>query len=182
MTPIAKDHPLRRLFAGQVEQVFCAEVGMCDPRLTDYMVDPLVDFTRMDRLVVLRNAAEKTLEQVAVQLMLHETQRPLNEQERDCTVYRHIGDYSLFWAGMYPEHLRAASRKSTDLFLNYVAQGKKSYAIVSEMAGDSYVPPPVLFRNLSDEFETCLHGLGLVRKSWETAPPLGPDFAGEILY
>jgi len=51
----------------------------------------------------------------------------------------------------------------------YVQQGKRSYAMVSELCGDQAKPPPRLFRHLAGEFELCLHGLRLVRKAWENA-------------
>ncbi|MGB0716321.1 MAG: hypothetical protein ACPGXK_10610, partial [Phycisphaerae bacterium] len=49
----------------------------------------------------------------------------------------------------------------------FVSQGKKSYAIVSELADEEDVLPASLFRDLSEDFEYCLYGLGLVRKGWE---------------
>ena len=56
MEAIGSNHPLRRLFAGMVEHAFCAEVGMCSPRLTSYMADLLVNFTHIDTLDIVRTA------------------------------------------------------------------------------------------------------------------------------
>jgi len=182
MESISDDHPLRRLFTGLVEHAFCAEVGMCDPGLNDYLVDLLVDFTHVDRLNAIRNASGKRLEQVAAMLAVLSGERPHTEAERDRLIYRNIGDYTLFWAGVYPEHLRPARTSPTDVLLDYVSQGKQSYAIVSELAGEDDSPPPSLFRHLSEDFESCLFGLGLVRRGWEEGPSDDEDSSGRLLY
>ena len=95
---------------------------------------------------------------------------------------------SLFWAGVYPEQLRgngcAASLacKPVDLLGDYVRQGKRSYSIVSDLASESDAPPSSLFRHLSDDFEFCLYGLGLVRQSWEGRPPMDAASGGDLIY
>ena len=175
MNRIRSDHPLRRHFAGLVEQAFCTQVGLCDPSLTDYMVRLLVDFMRTDRLQAISNAHGKRLEQIAAMLtVVSQEQQPKSRIERDRTVYRNIGDYTLFWAGLFPEHLRQSSRGSSDVILTYVSQGKKSYAIVSELSGENDTLPASLFRHLSEDFEYCLYGLGLVRREWQRVGG-GPD-------
>lgn len=167
MQTIGSNHPLRRLFAGLVEHAFCTEVGMCDPGLTSYVADLLVDFTHIDRLNAIRNASGKRLEQLAAMLAVASDETPVTAVERDRSMYRNIGDYTLFWAGIYPEQLKRTSRDPTDVLLDYVCQGKRSYAIVSTLAGENDAPPSSLFRQLSEEFEFCLYGLGLVRRGWE---------------
>ncbi|MFH1107968.1 MAG: hypothetical protein V1790_02045 [Planctomycetota bacterium] len=181
MESIHPTHPLRRLFAGLVEHAFCAEVGMCDPGLTGYVADLLVSFTHIDRLNAIRNASGKRLDQIAAMLAVASEERPATPVERDRVVYRHIGDFTLFWAGVYPEHLKRASRDPTDVLLDYVSQGKRSYAIVSQLAGENDEPPSSLFRHLSEDFEFCLYGLGLVRRGWEEAAPITGE-RGDILY
>ena len=180
MQLVRKDHPLRRLFAGLVEQAFCAEVGVCDPGLTDYMAGLLVDFTHVDRLNAIRNAQGRRLDQIAAMLSVSCDDQPVSPAERDRTMYRHIGDFTLFWAGLYPEQLKRTS--PSDVLLDYVTNGKRSYAIVSELARENEQPPASLFRHLSDEFETCLHGLGLVRRSWEQRDLGRADRSGGLVY
>lgn len=180
MQPISDHEALRHLFAGLVEQSFCSEVGMCDPALTTYLVDLLVDFVHIDRLNAVRNAQGKRLDQIATMLAIACDDRPVSRNERDRTMYRHIGDYTLFWAGLFPEQIRRATRQRSDVLLDYVSQGKKSYAIVSELAGEDDVPPASLFRNLSDDFEYCLYGLGLVREGWRHGD--GDDAGSDLIY
>ena len=164
---------MRRHFSAVIEHAFCTEVGMCDPRLTDYLADLLVNFTHIDTLNAMRRIRGKRLEQVATILagMLEDESR--ESAKRDQTVYRQIGDFTLFWAGLYPEHLRHGANVPSDVLLDYVAQGKKSYAIVAELAQPDDVPPRDLFRHLSEDFEFCLHGLGIVRKEWQHPPHRG---------
>ena len=181
MESISRDHPLRRLFTGLVEYAFCTEVGVCDPTLTGYLTDLLVDFTHVDRLSAIRNAHGKRPEQIAAMLAVLVDERPTDAIERDRSMYRHLGDYSLFWAGVYPEQLRRASRNPSDVLLDYVTQGKQSYAIVSRLANEDDAPPPSLFRHLSEDFEYCLYGLGLVRRGWEQSDQAGAT-GGELLY
>ena len=66
----------------------------------------------------------------------------------------------------------------SDVLLEYVNQGKRSYAIVSELAGEDGVPPASLFRHLSEDFEFCLYGLGLVRRSWEDSERIAGESGG----
>ena len=166
MRPIPEEHPLRLLFAGMVEHAFYTEVGMCDPRLTTYLADLLVAFTHVERFEAIRNAQGKRLEQIASMLIALSDDLPTSREERDRMLYRHIGDYTLFWAGVYPEQLRR-SPASSDLLIAYVDRGKRSYAIASELGGEDAAPPSSLFRHLSEDFESCLYGLGLVRKTLE---------------
>lgn len=180
MEPIRSDHPLRRMFTAQVESAFCTEVGMCDPGLTDYLADLLVNFTSIDRLSAIRDAQhqEKGLDQMARMLAILSQDNATEGAARDRMLYRHIGDYALFWAGVYPEQLKPPRRKRSDVFIDYVAQGKRCYAIVSSLVSDDERPPAELFRHLSEDFEVCLHGLGLVRRSWEDSS----DVPGDLLY
>ncbi len=179
MLPVSENHPLRRLFASLVENAFCAEIGLCDPLLTDYLADMLVNFTHIDELNMLSDARGKRLEELAAMLSVALATDTRNKTDRDRLTYRHIGDYSLFWAGVYPEHLTYARRDSPDALLDYVAQGKRSYGIAADLTGEDSLPPATLLRHLSEDFECCVHGLELVRKSWEE---VGPSETGDLLH
>lgn len=179
MEPIRPDHPLRTYFAGLVENVFCTEVGVADPCLTCYLAELLVSFTHVDRLQAVRNADEQRLERIAATLLALSDDLPRDDVDRDRRLYRQIGDYSLFWAGVYPEQLRRAGRRRSDVLLDYVSQGKRSYAIVSEIESGDDTFPPQLYRHLSDDFEFCLHGLGLVRRGLESQ---GTSGAKDLVY
>ena len=140
---------------------------MCDPALTNYLADLMVDFTHVDRYAAIRGAGGKRVDQIAAILATMSDESLTDPDERDWAMYRHIGDYTLFWAGIYPEQLHRTHQAASDVMLDFVSQGKRSYAICSELGTDSDRLPPALFRNLSDDFESCLYGLGLVRRGWE---------------
>jgi hypothetical protein len=83
-------------------------------------------------------------------------------------VHRHIGDFALFWTGVYPEMLsRLRSPACKDFFVDYCAQGKRSYFIASTFEDDPYREEALVLRRLSDEFELCAYGLREVRREWE---------------
>lgn len=179
---ISPNHPLRRLFSGLVEQAFCTEIGLCDPALTEYLSDLLVSFVHIDRLREVRKAEGKDLQQIATMLLVLSGELPSDPVMRDRSMYRQIGDYTLFWAGIYPEHLCRSKRRPHDVLVDYVQQGRRSYAIVSDLADEDDAPPSSLFRHLSDDFESCIHGLGLVRRGWERNRERDSDEGGRLLY
>ncbi len=183
MKPIREDHPLRRLFKGLVENAFYVEVGLCDPNLTDYLADLLVDFAHVDALCALRGAKNMRLEQIADMLASLAAPTDGVRQEDALHVHRHVGDFALFWSGVYPEHLRHSRGLAfKDRLIDYVRQGKQSYAIVSGLTDEDTSPPSSLFCRLSSEFEFCCHGLGLVRRGWERADPESCTRVTRLLY
>jgi len=183
MTSNRLDDPLRRMFQGLVEDAFCAHVGLCCPELTDYLADMLAEFVHVDRLYALRDAAGRPIDQVADMLALLEFANNAARSGSDLVVHRHIGDFTLFWSGVYPEYLqRSRGLAFKDRLIDYVRQGKRSYAIASQLAAEKASPPPALLSRLSAEFESCCHGLGLVRRGWEQAEPEQSGLARRLLY
>lgn len=183
MQPIRENHPLKRFFTGLVEQAFFCELGVCDPRLTDYLAELLISFIHMDRLHALRDARGRRLEQIASMLSLLDEGAEPTADDHHRAVHRHIGDYALFWTGVYPEHIRTHRRPlAADHLVNYVAQGKRSYAIASTLTHDEGPPPAALLNRLSRDFECCVHGLGKVRSGWEQSDPQSYRQARSLLY
>jgi hypothetical protein len=166
MVQIRPDHPLRRLFAGLTEHAFLDTLGIGDPRLIDYLSFLLARFIHMDAVYRLSNARGRRLEEVA-DMMLEAESLPAEGRTRR-EIYRHIGDFTLFWTGVYPEALdrfRSALRK--DHFIDYCEQGKRSYYIASTFEAEPYREEAPVLRRLSDEFELCAYGLNQVRREWE---------------
>ena len=166
MVSVPATHPLRRLFAGITEQTFLNLLGIGDPHLVDYLSALLARFIHVDAVYRLRGAQGKRLEQVADMVLEGEALPPEGRTRRE--VHRHIGDFTLFWTGVYPEALsRLRSALSKDNFVDYCEQGKRSYYIASTFEDDAYREEAPVLRRLSQEFELCAYGLHHVRYEWE---------------
>ena len=160
------DHPLRRLFAGLTEHAFLETLGLADPHLTDYLSLLLSRFLHLDAIYRLRNTAGRRLEEVAEMVLEAQGLPPEGRTRRE--VHRHIGDFTLFWTGVYPEALqRMRSYASKDYFIDYCEQGKRSYYIASTFEDEAYREEAPVLRRLSEEFELCAYGLTQVRREWE---------------
>ena len=160
------EHPLRRLFAGLTEQTFIHLLGVADPPLTDYLSELLSRFIHFDAVYRLRNASGRRLEEVADMLVEADELPPEGQTRRE--YHRHIGDFTLFWTGVYPEAIhRLRTALSKDALVDYRAQGKRSYYIASTFEEDPYREEAPVLRRLSEEFELCAYGLNEVRREWE---------------
>ena len=167
------DHPLRRYFSGLAEHTFVTDLGVADPPLVDYLSLLLSRFVHTDVIHRLRAGSGKELTEVADMLLEAQALPPGGRTSRE--VHRHIGDYTLFWTGLYPEalkRLRSVLRK--DHFIDYCEQGKRSYYVASTYEADPYREEAPVLRRLSEQFEMCAFGLSQVRKEWERKPPPAP--------
>lgn len=173
MKPVlANAETLHQLFAGLVEDTFQVELGVADPELTDYLADLLVRFVRYDTMFRLRDTEGRRLEEVA-EMMIEAEQREANPRRE---IYRHIGDFTLFWSGVFPEalaKLQAATKK--DHLIDYCQQGKRSYLIASEYEEEPFDREAPVLRRLSHEFELCSFGLNRVRAEWQKKPAAQVD-------
>ncbi len=156
---------LYRYFAGLTEFAFQAQLGIADPPLVDYVSGLLVRFVRIDALHKIRNLSGRPMTEVAE--MLGEANERIGSARRQ--VHRHIGDFTLFWAGVYPEALREMrSPTKKDHFIDYCSQGKRAYRIASSIdTDDADDAPSDILERLSREFEMCAYGLREVRREWE---------------
>jgi len=167
MAGLSRTHPFYRLLAELTQRNFSVHLGWPDTEVIGYVTDVLVDFVHVDRLYRIRDARGRRVEEVTGMLVEGDILHRADSLERECTVHKHIGDYTLFMAGVFPEFVRRlrASKLliSADAFLDYVQVGKRSYRIVSEFPSDFPGRPSPLFRKLSENFELCVYGLGYVR-------------------
>lgn len=160
------DHPLRQYFSGVTEQTFMADLGVADPQLIDYLSMLLSRFVHIDTIYRLRSDTGRRLEEVADILM--EVEALPKEGRTNREMHRHIGDFTLFWTGVYPEALkRMRSVMNKDHFIDYCEQGKRSYYIASTFEDERYAEESPVLRRLSERFELCAFGLTKVRKEWE---------------
>jgi hypothetical protein len=162
MDPIRSQVPPDRFFAGLAEYVFETRLGVVDPPLIDYVSSLLGRFIHNDVIYRLRNTQGKRLEEVGE--MKLEAEARIGDARREA--HRHIGDFTLFWCGLYPEIAEVRKNRSRlDRFLDYGEQGKLAYSAAAEIppADEKAVDGSVLLR-LSAEFEICVEGLKALRK------------------
>ena len=166
------EHPLRRLFAGLAEHAFLSHLGVADPPMIDYLSSLLSRFVHFDAVYRLRGEHGRPLTEI-VDMVLAAGQLPAGRTRRE--YYRHIGDFALFWTGVYPESLDRARRHCKDSFVDYTVQGKRGYWIASRLDEVDHRAEAGLFLRLSEQFELCALGLREVRREWEElkadAPP-----------
>lgn len=161
MRELSENHPLHRLFRGMTEATFLDELGIGDPRLVGYVAGLLTRFVPSEGVWKLRDTHGRRLEQVVAMVeSAEQATDPGQRSER----HRHVGDFTLFWTGVYPEALpRLRGGGSSDALIDFCQQGKRSYEVASRNAGER----ADVLRRLSDEFELCAFGLSRVRKEWE---------------
>jgi hypothetical protein len=166
MAPERRGQALRRFFAGLTEYAFHTRLGVADPPLVDYIAELLARFVRSDDLYPVRSLRGQRLVQVA-DLLVEAQQRQGPARQ---AVHRHIGDFTLFWSGVYPEVIDCLRRGSKDALIDYQQQGKRAYWIASTIPVEPVekeAPPADVLARLSEQFELCVYGLGEVRRQWE---------------
>lgn len=166
---------VERYFAGLAENTFHSQLGVVDPPLIDYLTNLLIRSIRNDLVHRIRSVTGRPL--MTVQEMVNEAAERLGDAQRE--IHRHIGDFTLFWAGVYPEALRGDELRVIDQFETYCSYGKRSYYIASKMSLPENDPPPEILARLSERYELCCYGLREIRRQWESGE--GDEFRSILL-
>lgn len=163
---IPESHPLQHLFEDLVGRHYAEEIGLRDPQLIAYVSHLLSEFCETDQLFKVRDAADRPLADVAEMLLEADpVYGPAPSFDRERQVRKHIGDFTLFFTGMFPEsvnHLRLR-RHRLENFIDWMKAGKESYYIVSKFEHFEYAKVAPLFASLSQNFEGCVYGLNMVK-------------------
>lgn len=156
---------IERFFRGISEFIFHTKLGVVDVQLVDYVSDLMLRFVRVDSLYSLRQSDGMRTKHVVQ--MVSEADRRIGIAKRE--VYRQVGDFTLFWSGMYPESLtgKRSETDGPDRLIDYCRQGKRAYAIAAGIDGGAGRPSSELIHNMSEHFEMCAYGLREVRRHWE---------------
>jgi hypothetical protein len=167
---IPESHPLQDLFQDLVGRHYAEEIGIRDPQVIAYVSHLLSEFCEADQLYKIRDAANRQLNDVGEMLLESDPiYGPAPSFDRERQVRKHIGDYTLFFAGMFPEsinHLRLR-RHRLENFVEWIKAGKESYYIVSKFEHFEYAKVAPLFANLSQNFEQYVYGLNMVKNDLE---------------
>lgn len=163
---IPESHPLQQLFIKLVGHHYAEQIGIRDPQVVAYVAHLLAEFCDAEQLFKIRNAAGRRLSDVGEMLLESDPvfgAAPSFDRERQ--VRKHIGDYTLFFAGMFPESINHARlrRGRVENFIDWMKAGKESYYIVSKFEYFEYSKVAPLFAKLSENFEQCVYGLNQVK-------------------
>jgi hypothetical protein len=167
---IPESHPLQQLFQDLVGRHYAEEIGIRDPQIVAYVSHLLAEFCECDQLYKVRDSANRPLADVGEMLLESDPiYGPAPSFDRERQVRKHIGDYTLFLAGMFPEsinHFRLR-RQRLENFVEWVKAGKESYYIVSKFEHFEYAKVAPMFAALSRNFEGCVYGLNMVKNDLE---------------
>jgi hypothetical protein len=141
----ARGELLCRFFAGVTEYAFAVRMGVVDPPLVGYISEMLVRFVKSDAIYAARNPRGERLLQVAD--MLAEAQARQGPARR--RMHCHIGDFTLFWTGVYPEIADRMRQGRKDSLLDYCDQGKRSYYLAATLPADDESAPDDVLERLS---------------------------------
>lgn len=149
-----------------IDQHLADDVGLRDQDVSEYVARMLTEFCEVENLYKIRDASGRPLNDVGEMLLEADPvfgSAPSFDRERE--VRKHIGDYTLFFTGMFPEsinHLRLR-RQRLESFIDFMKAGKESYYIVSKFEQFEYAQAAPLFAKLSASFEQCVFGLNMVK-------------------
>jgi hypothetical protein len=163
---IPESHPLQDLFTDLIHSHFNHDIGLHDTELQDYVVNMLAEFCESEQLFKICDAGGRPLGDVGEMLLESDPiYGPAPSFDRERQVRKHIGDYTLFLSGMFPEsinHYRLRRQRLENL-IDFIKAGKESYYIVSKFDQFEYARLAPLFAKLAREFESCVYALNLVK-------------------
>ena len=168
--PIAREQPLRQMFDELIRRRFFGDAQVYDSDIAQYVSGVVTEFAHVDTLYRIRNARGESLTGVAEMLIESNVLLDAPSFDREREVRKHVGDFTLFYTGLFPEavaKLPTLRPLSVDKFVDYMKAGKESYKVVAAFNLCEYADEAPLFRRMADRFEECVFGLNLVKKDLE---------------
>ena len=191
---IPDDHPLRLLFREAAEWAFrhaeASDQRARDERLKSYLTEDLLTrFLHVDQLYRLRDARGRQLAEVAEMLISGEA-GGVSTELRALEVQRHIGDYTLFIIGLFPESLNRIGRDwrrrdsvmvelggllvpFRDVGEYYEQAGRRAYRRASEIGREAGAEQADIFGALSQHFRSYVQVMNLIRIYLDATPAFG---------
>ena len=143
-------------------------------------------FLHVDRLYRLRDARGRPLADVA-EMLISGAAGGVSPEIRALTVQRHIGDYTLFITGLFPEsleRLRRDWRRKDSVMVQlgdlvvpfrdpgeyYEEAGRRAYRQAAEIGLEVGLTEAEVFATLSDFFRTYSELMGLIRMYLDASP------------
>jgi hypothetical protein len=170
MKPISETHPIRQFFQETIDCVIVGDLGIKEPEgARRYLSDLLVRFVSWDGIYGIKDEQGQPVTRLTEMVLEGDIRQRAETFERERQVHRHIGDYLLFWSGMYPERLVKMPDEG-DLIIDPVGQAKTSYEIAASFAHPPFEEESPVLYELSHRFELYQLGLNHVRQK------LGPNW------
>ncbi len=163
----AQAHPLEPFFQQAVRNSYEGKLGLHDPGVTGYVAHLLCEFSASENLYSMRDEAGRPIEELEEMMRAADpVLGAASSFDEERALRKHIGDYALFVAGMYPEAAGSSHRlrRRYPSLGELIRVGKESYYIVSQFDLFEYEQEAALFARLADRFEHCILGLTLVRE------------------
>jgi hypothetical protein len=162
---ISDNHPLRDFFRNLVHNSVSVRMGLNDSDVENYLSGLITEFIHADASLLEEH--DRHVDDLVEMLYEGDVLLGAESFDQERKVHKHIGDYIMFWGGVFPEHLDLLRRSGRPTgLIDHVAQGKASYYLVSTFEHGDYASESAIFRKLSQEFETYLFALHLVRDAW----------------
>lgn len=163
---IPETHPLREFFLDLVSRHYAETVVLRDQEVSCYVANMLTEFCEEDQLHKICDATGRPLHDVGDMLLQADPvfgAAPSFDRERQ--VRKHIGDFTLFFTGMFPESINNSRlrRNRLENFVDFIRAGRESYYIVSKFDCFEYAKVAPLFRKMAENFEECVVGLNMVK-------------------
>jgi hypothetical protein len=162
---VSEHNPLQQLFYELIGRNY-GEVGVRSPEVQSYVATMLTEFCDLENLYKIHDATGRPIADVGEMLLESDpVYGPAASFDRERQVRKHIGDYSLFFTGMFPESLNSSRlrRSRMESLVDFVKAGKESYYIVSKFEHFEYAKVAPLFRNMARDFELLVYGLNQVK-------------------
>lgn len=156
MKELPQNHPIRGLFRKLTDRAL-TQSALPDKDILLYLSDLLVEFISTENLYHLTDEEGRRLIYLIDMLEQASQQDARSDRRR---YYKHIGDYSLFILGMFPESLESGRRSIPQSY--YVDTGRRSYLAASALDPNSEAT--IVFRKLADKYERCVLSLSWVRE------------------
>jgi hypothetical protein len=164
---ISGDHAIRRFFAEALHDSLRSAVMLPHDDVEEYLCQMMVDFLHRDAIFGLQDEFGMSLDAVSDMLAEGDVTMKANSFEREREVHKHIGDFLLFWSGVFPEFLRGLkATENQDALLDPIRQGKISYYVASTFDYGDYAREAPVLRKLSTDFEAYIYGLSVMRSEF----------------
>ena len=167
---VSENSVLREFFHVLVHKHLTENLGLRDGEISAYVANLLTDFCETEELTKIKDATGRALTDVGEMLIEADpVYGPAPSFDRERQVRKHIGDYTLFFSGMFPESINGhrLRRHRLENMVDFIKAGKESYYIVSKFEHFEYAKVAPLFARLSREFERCVFGLNIVKNELE---------------